>query len=474
MPRALAKSTAIEAEVFRTGAERTVEDAQSLAPDDPLRAAGGVAFVCPVYFQSRRLGVCVVGRRRGGVYFTAAQISLARTTAEFLGIACANAESQAQRLAQLRVQRELEIAAQIQQSLVPRDFPRRADWGVHGLCVNALEAGGDFYDIIEVPDGVLLVIADVMGKGLPAALLAVVLRTAVRAHAPLAQDPGELLNRVSVQVAPDLDRLGMFITTQLVFLEARSARIAFANAGHCAIVVISPEGTSARTLDEGGLPLGVSQHEHYTAQRATLRPGERLLLVTDGILEAPDAQNRELGLEGFMQGARDLHSVTRPSLPWSPGARRPPGSRPRPHRRSHAARRAMPFMTTPPAPTLLVVDDEPHMRRLLQFALAKTGARIVLAANGREALELARATTVDLIVIDFMMPDIDGFATLRELRLDPRYARLPAIMLTSRGQTELREAAEEVGVDLFLTKPFSPIELAREVQRLLATGSGRT
>ena len=125
-------------------------------------------------------------------------------------------------------------------------------------------------------------------------------------------------------------------------------------------------------------------------------------------------------------------------------------------------------MSSPPAPTLLVVDDEPHMRRLLQFALAKTGARVILAANGREALEQARTAAIDLIVIDFMMPDIDGFATLRELRLDPRYAKLPAIMLTSRGQTELRDVAEEVGVDVFLTKPFSPIELAREVQRLLA------
>lgn len=119
-------------------------------------------------------------------------------------------------------------------------------------------------------------------------------------------------------------------------------------------------------------------------------------------------------------------------------------------------------------PTILVVDDESHMRRLLQFALAKTGARLLLAANGREALDYARDQEIHLVVIDFMMPDLDGFATLRELRRDPRYARLPVIMLTSRGQTELREVAGEVGVDVFLTKPFSPIELTRHVQRLLA------
>jgi CheY-like chemotaxis protein len=129
-------------------------------------------------------------------------------------------------------------------------------------------------------------------------------------------------------------------------------------------------------------------------------------------------------------------------------------------------------MTAETRPTLLVVDDEPHMRRLLQFALAKTGARVLLAANGRDALEQARGVTVDLVVVDFMMPDLDGFATLRELRQDPRYTKLPAIMLTSRGQTELRDAAEEVGVDVFLTKPFSPIELTQHVQRLLAIQRG--
>lgn len=116
---------------------------------------------------------------------------------------------------------------------------------------------------------------------------------------------------------------------------------------------------------------------------------------------------------------------------------------------------------------MLVVDDEPHMRRLLQFALAKTGASLLLAATGREALAHAAATPVDLVVIDFMMPELDGFATLRELRKDARYARLPAIMLTSRGQTELRGAAAEIGVDVFLTKPFSPTELSQHVQRLL-------
>ena len=108
-------------------------------------------------------------------------------------------------------------------------------------------------------------------------------------------------------------------------------------------------------------------------------------------------------------------------------------------------------MTATPA-KILIVDDEPHMRRLLQFTLARTGATLFQAATGREALAIAGAQPVDLIVIDFMLPDLDGFATLRELRQDPRYARLPVIMLTARGQTNLRETAAEVGVDAGATE----------------------
>jgi DNA-binding response OmpR family regulator len=122
--------------------------------------------------------------------------------------------------------------------------------------------------------------------------------------------------------------------------------------------------------------------------------------------------------------------------------------------------------------TILLVDDEPHMLRLLQFALRKTGAKILEATGGRAALTQAAAHAVDLVVIDFMMPDLDGFATLRELRRDPKYAKVPVIMLTSRGQLELRDTAEGLGIELFLTKPFSPAELIQHVRRLLLGAEG--
>ncbi|GAB1487568.1 hypothetical protein MASR2M8_00070 [Opitutaceae bacterium] len=121
------------------------------------------------------------------------------------------------------------------------------------------------------------------------------------------------------------------------------------------------------------------------------------------------------------------------------------------------------------AKTILVTDDEPHMRRLVQFNLAKLGHRIETASDGRAALARAAAGPIDLLIIDVVMGDFDGFATLRELRKLPGYTNLPVIMLTARGQSDTRELAEELGVNVFLTKPFSPIELTKWVRSLLGS-----
>lgn len=117
--------------------------------------------------------------------------------------------------------------------------------------------------------------------------------------------------------------------------------------------------------------------------------------------------------------------------------------------------------------TILITDDEPHMRRLVQFNLGKLGHRIELAASGQEALAKAAETPVDLLVIDVVMAGMDGFVTVRELRKDPRYRALPVIMLTSRGLADTRVSADDLGVNVFLTKPFSPIELTRHAAALL-------
>ena len=117
---------------------------------------------------------------------------------------------------------------------------------------------------------------------------------------------------------------------------------------------------------------------------------------------------------------------------------------------------------------ILVVDDERHMRRLLQFNLEKIGCTVETAGSGEEALAMLEKNPANLLLIDLVMPGLDGFATVRELRTRPGGADIPVIMLTSRGQDDTRINATDHGISVFLTKPFSPIELVMEAKKLLS------
>jgi CheY-like chemotaxis protein len=116
---------------------------------------------------------------------------------------------------------------------------------------------------------------------------------------------------------------------------------------------------------------------------------------------------------------------------------------------------------------ILVADDEPHMLRVTELSLKKGGFDILLARDGRQAVELATTQKPDLVVLDVMMPEMDGFAALRVLKSQPDTAAIPVIILTSRGQRIVREEAETAGAALYLTKPFSPSELLAEAKRIL-------
>lgn len=117
--------------------------------------------------------------------------------------------------------------------------------------------------------------------------------------------------------------------------------------------------------------------------------------------------------------------------------------------------------------TILIVDDEPHMLRITELSLKKAGFDLLIARSGNEALQLARQHLPALIVMDVVMPDLDGISALKELKATPATAKIPVIMLTSRGQNVTRVDAEGSGAALYLTKPFSPSALAAEARRII-------
>lgn len=115
---------------------------------------------------------------------------------------------------------------------------------------------------------------------------------------------------------------------------------------------------------------------------------------------------------------------------------------------------------------ILAVDDEKHIVRLVQINLEKAGYEVVTAANGREALEAVAAGKPDLIVMDVMMPEMDGFAALQKLKEDDASKDIPVIMLTAKAQDADVFKGWQSGADLYLTKPFNPSELLTFVKRI--------
>lgn len=115
---------------------------------------------------------------------------------------------------------------------------------------------------------------------------------------------------------------------------------------------------------------------------------------------------------------------------------------------------------------ILAVDDEKHILRLVQINLEKAGYEVVTASNGREAVEKVREERPNLIVMDVMMPEMDGFEALKKLKSDPATMKIPVIMLTAKAQDADVFHGWQSGADLYLTKPFNPMELLTFVKRI--------
>ncbi len=128
--------------------------------------------------------------------------------------------------------------------------------------------------------------------------------------------------------------------------------------------------------------------------------------------------------------------------------------------------------TIPGSGRILVVDDEPHIRRVLSAILGSRGYEVMMASDGSQGLDELGTEEVDLVILDLMMPGANGLEILSKIRTDPRRAETPVIILTAKGQDTDREAALAGGANDFLTKPFSPKKLIARIEEIL--GQDRT
>lgn len=119
---------------------------------------------------------------------------------------------------------------------------------------------------------------------------------------------------------------------------------------------------------------------------------------------------------------------------------------------------------------ILVVDDEPHIRRILSALLRMEGFEVKLARDGTEGVRVWRSGPFDLVILDLVMPGASGLEVLAKIRSDPDRGATPVIILTAKGQDTDRQAALAGGADEFLTKPFSPKKLVARIREILGDG----
>lgn len=228
--------------------------------------------------------------------FPREQLRLLQSLCDHVAVAINNARRfQLERSEREAMRHEVQEARVIQQALLPKSSPYIPGFTISGLSIPALAVGGDWYDFIPFSDGRWgIVLADVSGKGTAAALLMSATRGMLRSLVEAHCSPAEVLTKLNCLMTDDFPA-GKFVTMVYAVLDPKSRTLTFANAGHLHPLLIDRSGT--RFLDvERGLPLGLSCGD-YSESHISLSEGSRLILYSDGITEAANANDEEYGLE---------------------------------------------------------------------------------------------------------------------------------------------------------------------------------
>ncbi len=204
-----------------------------------------------------------------------------------------------------RIGKELEIAKEIQQSILPESAPVLSEFDIAGYNLPALAVGGDFYDYVPLGGGRWgIAIADVSGKGVPAALFMALSRTLIRASTLRNQDPARSIREANRAIALD-SKTCMFVTLFYAVLDARERSLAYVNAGHNPPLLFRPDGEVLH-LSGRGIALGILDEIDPEVVRIGLGSGDMLVLYTDGVTEATNESDEEYGLERLEAFVRGL------------------------------------------------------------------------------------------------------------------------------------------------------------------------
>ncbi len=287
--------------VMASGMEIVWETVEELDNDLFLEKYKAGCSVPIMAGHEEALGFLTVARVSNTPYMSAAELNTIRTFADLIGIAVANANSQITRTDEQRALRELEIAANIQNTLVPvTNSPETDRWRAFVRRLSALQIGGDYVEAFEADNGALyLVIADVMGKGVSAAFFAAMLRTTIHINIDLNLSLLDLIHSINKTLCQEAGDLTMFSTCSIARVSPDLTSVEIVNAGHCHVLFF--ENNILKTqVEPSGPPLGLFTDAEYKVENFKLTNNNKIIMVTDGVYEWEINENEMWTWEEFI------------------------------------------------------------------------------------------------------------------------------------------------------------------------------
>lgn len=268
----------------------------------------------PILVRDRVIGLVYVDNRVFAGLFDKQHLELITAFASQAGFAIENARLYQLAVEQGRLQRELEMAQNIQRELLPLEFPVLPGYDVAVYWDSATEVAGDFYDCFLLDNGGAMgvVIADVAGKGAPAAIFMAVARSLIRGNAIASLEPEHTLLQSNQLILSDTGDSGMFVTVYYAIFKPGGLMLGV-NGGHNQPILWRAQDDSIEWLPRGGRALGWFEDLPVQTYELQLQPGDVLVFYTDGLTEAEDSQQAEFGPERLAETIRA--AARRPDLP---------------------------------------------------------------------------------------------------------------------------------------------------------------
>lgn len=263
----------------------------------------------PLSIKGEFYGVLLAKEHQSAPTIREKRLEIINGIAQQISLAIQNEHFNSERVNQVRINGEMQLARRMQENFLPEVLPEIPGWSLGIRWNTAREVGGDFYDIFDLPDGrVALVIADVSDKGMPAAMYMTVARTLIRSFTTVESTPAQILQKANNQLTSDR-KTAMFVTAVVAILDPESGSLVCANAGHNPPMIIRKDKGKVDRIPHGGIALGVTDDCQLKDYNTVLVPGDSFLLYTDGLTDSSNSSGEAFGEQRLINLLKKLNKT---------------------------------------------------------------------------------------------------------------------------------------------------------------------